>query len=899
MIAALLLLACTKDTPDDTAPPLVGPELAHTAGDAVLEGNAIVVELSAVDDDGVGGASMLYRPKDGPYWSSVELVASDDGETWVGEIPAADVVAPAMEYTFKAVDLGDPEAASFLPEDDDAFEVEVLVVGLALPFSEDFELRDGAADIFGLGWAQDALEFQGYPWGLTTGFAFDGEQSVGHLRGADSGQVVDDWLLSPALDFSGQDRVGVTWQELGNNADLGTHTLWVSTGSRIPADDDFELIAELPNALEDAWDRSPVVDLSAYAGERAVYVAWRYQGSYSDDWFIDAVSVQELVVDVDASLRVDTSPVDPGDTVVLNVDLVNTVDLAGGPVTVTAALPSGGGSIAVDQVEVAEMGALGTDTAQFDLTVDGSWPDNSYLPVQFTIATPTDSWILSDQVLIGEQSWASLELGITLPALVQVELGVGDPDAPEWSQSVYAETWSGGPLIIDVDLTDQHALLPPGPGLDRWWARIDAGTEGTVDAFSILTDGVAYDATVLPPLYAGETALVYVPQPPDLRAEGQSQSPSQVAPGDQVTLDVVLANRGSATAGPVTATLVTDDGDVSVVTAELGTLTAGPWGADETVLVEDLMLDVSIGHVDSTAVSARIELDDGVEQWSVPLSVDVPWPVFRITGVEIDDDDGSGTLEPGESADLEIDLTNVGDLDPASLVVGTLTLASSSTATATIDDDTATFGSVSAGSTKTKDFTVSVDAGSSLGETLDLVLDLSDGTNSYQAQVQVVLGELPWLSISSLDDTLGDGNGDAIDIRNVQYRSDGTTVELLLESYTDFDANAVYFEMWAVALSGDYTFYRVSTVSGLATLQGYDGGFTTLNRPTLSQPATNQLLLSWTAADMGLSLTTLSVGFGSGSCFSSTGSFCDHFPDGWGYYYDGTYNPSDFYSLSW
>jgi hypothetical protein len=85
-----------------------------------------------------------------------------------------------------------------------------------------------------------------------------------------------------------------------------------------------------------------------------------------------------------------------------------------------------------------------------------------------------------------------------------------------------------------------------------------------------------------------------------------------------------------------------------------------------------------------------------------------------------------------------------------------------------------------------------------------------------------------------------------------------------------------------------------------ASLQGYDSGFINLASPNLSFPDATHAVLGWNIADMGQMTThNMSVGLGAGWCQMSTGSFCDHFPNGWGYYYHSTYNTSGFFSISW
>ena len=283
---------------------------------------------------------------------------------------------------------------------------------------------------------------------------------------------------------------------------------------------------------------------------------------------------------------------------------------------------------------------------------------------------------------------------------------------------------------------------------------------------------------------------------------------------------------------------------------------------------------------------------------ALDFEAEVPWPVLKITRIDIDDSDGNGDglLDAGESAELDIEVTNVGAMDTTGVVRGTLSIASSSTATASTNGGTQTIGVLGVDDDGDADFDIEVDSSSSAGDTVDLVLTMTDSANTYLATAQLVLGEPPWLTIAPTDDDIGDNYEYTFDIVNGKYRSDGTTFELLMESAEPYDSTA-FVEMWCVA-DGDYQFIRMVLQSGTSKLQGYDNGFLTLATPSLSYPSSTEVLFSWDVADMALDRDVLTCGFGSGWCTTETSNFCDHMPDGWGYYYQ-TWSSSYFYDLSW
>ena len=88
--------------------------------------------------------------------------------------------------------------------------------------------------------------------------------------------------------------------------------------------------------------------------------------------------------------------------------------------------------------------------------------------------------------------------------------------------------------------------------------------------------------------------------------------------------------------------------------------------------------------------------------------------------------------------------------------------------------------------------------------------------------------------------------------------------------------------------------------SGTATLQGYNSGegFFTISDVDVEFPDDRHILMRWPEKVMALTSNTMQAGFGAGWCSADTKSYCDHFPDGWGYYYT-SFDSGDFFTLSW
>ncbi len=897
----VLLIACTGEAPKDTDIPLEGPELVHTELAAVLEGTASVFEVTATDPEGVGSVTLYHRVEGETTWVQAPMIEGEGG-VWSTTLETTDVDDPGVEYYFKGIDDGDVPATSYLPAEAASapYTLRVAVVGTPLPYVQGFEYDETTSTLSELGWANASLGFNGYGWDTSATEAYAGTQSVFHSRGYTGIPEMEDWLVSPALDFSAAPNAQVTWREYGRQTSTANHALYVSVGSRDPDDGEYVAVSEaLPAPSEAAWGRSAVYDLSAYAGSPTVYLAWRFVGESADDWYVDDVRVEELQPDLVLDTAAAAAPLDPGASTTLTVSVENLGLVDASDLTVTVAFPEGGASVAETSVAIASVSAGGTGEADFALTVDAATPDNRYVPLSVTVTDGDSSWTLDDPLLVGEASVATVEYTPSATGSVELILGAGDPDAPSWETTLY-DANATDPLSFAVDITDQGELLPPAAGPMRWFVRATGEVAGTLDAFTIRYDGVDYVASVLPSVAAEETVEAYVPEPPSFTAR-TTTVPTELAPGDSgVTLSLVVTNVGDATQGGVTATLASSDPDITITDAGPVALTGAALGAGSSAtLTGAFSLDISAAHTDSTDLAVELLLDDGVESWSVPLSLAVPFPYLAATNVDIDDDGRDGELNADESADLTFTVENLGDQSTEGALTATLTAESSSSASVSISTNVEGLRELTAGRTDTNDdpWTVTVSGGAD-GDTVDLLLTLVDSVRAYEVRTTLILGEPTWEELDPRGDPIGDAlDGWDFDIIGGRYRVNDGVLQVQLDSATVYDPGALFIEAWGYSTVSDWSLYRLVAQSGRGTLEGYNSGFTLISEPVISYPSDTQVQIDIVVEDMGLSVDAVSFGFASGWCGPDE-YYCDHFPDDWGYPYD-TWNSALFFDLAW
>ncbi len=896
---ALLLLGCPP--PEDTGTPFVadGPVLEHSPSeDTLVEGESLEIAVTASDDDGVAGVRLYHRDLGDDAWDWTDLEQGDAG--WSTTLELDD---PGLEYYFKGTDSGEYSAVSYLPADagNAPFQIDVLVAAQALPFSESFELGDGQDELRDLGWVSYEAEFPGYPWEITDSAA-DGTTSVRHAVGnGDASDQMDDWLIAPALDFSTMERIQLSWYELGTQTELAQHELHLSTGSRNPAHGEFELVETLMAPGED-WARSAVVDLSDYGGERVVWLAWRYQGADADSWSIDMVSVDALAPDLSAAVASDPETVHPGDEVKLELTVDNATEVSATDVIIDLYVDMGEGGVHEDSVELGDVPGGGASVGQLFFDLAETLPDNSRLPYEITLTSGEHSWTQDFELQLGYPSSAVVDFTLDETAVIEISVGVGDPDDPFLEHAVLTATEPAGEGTVELDITDDYDLLPPAPGDDRWFARVTANTTGSVDAFRIGFGGDEYEATVLPTLEEGVEQVVYLPEPPDPVVQTLVTTPATVQPGDLgVTFSTLtLYNQGDASSGPLLASLTSSDPAVTILDGGPLLVSADAWIASETsTLVNAFAFDVSADKLDSQPVIFELTLEDEIEQFELELEVAVPWPVLRIVRVQVEDDDNDdGILDPGETATLEIEVANTGDQDTDGIARGTLAVLPSSTASATVLSEEESFGQIEAGDSRSEDFDIVVTAGAA-GDVLALEVEVSDGTATFTPSFEFVLGEPPWLAAAAVDDEVGDVlDGYAFDWVNAWYRVHEGMFQLRCEATSTVDPSTVFIEGWGNSSGSGFVLYQLVIAGGAADLLGWPdyGSHDTITTPTVSADG-NELLIEWDPAVMDLSIDGFSMGFGAGWC-GPPEYYCDSFPDSWGYPYD-SYNSGLWLDMEW
>ncbi|NOU46629.1 MAG: T9SS type A sorting domain-containing protein [Bacteroidales bacterium] len=209
--------------------------------------------------------------------------------------------------------------------------------------------------------------------------------------------------------------------------------------------------------------------------------------------------------------------------------------------------------------------------------------------------------------------------------------------------------------------------------------------------------------------------------------------------------DVTLKNVGSDPSASVTATITGTD-DFATLTSpasvNFGIIANGATATVANAYTFEIDDFVPSGH---NAIFV-VESTDGSEIWTSNLIITLNAPILEISEEvvvnDLADGNGDGILDPGETADLMITVSNTGTSDAANLVLTTISednlLVINTDQVALTDLATGQTGSIAVGVTASSDAPV--------GTPVNLSLELSadpDGVYSASQNAMVVIGLTP------------------------------------------------------------------------------------------------------------------------------------------------------------
>jgi len=175
-------------------------------------------------------------------------------------------------------------------------------------------------------------------WIMTTSRTHTGHHSAFHNDDNTSSNAIS-WLVMPTITLPSDAPSLIFWQNERYITYYKYHGIWVSTGDCDPANGAFTELVELGAEAKDTW-KEKVVDLSPYAGQDAC-IAFRYEGDFADEWYIDDVSVRTAEPDLSGSTKQAPMVVTTGDTITYTIVISNSSNTLANQTTMTDTLPTG------------------------------------------------------------------------------------------------------------------------------------------------------------------------------------------------------------------------------------------------------------------------------------------------------------------------------------------------------------------------------------------------------------------------------------------------------------------------------------------------------------------------------------------------------------------------------
>jgi hypothetical protein len=269
------------------------PEIANVVltPATVTPSDAVSVSADVTDADGTISSVVLnWGTVSGTLDNAITMSVST-GDTYVTDtdIPAQ-VNGTTVYYNIVATDDDTQETTT----SEMMYTVNEPGTVVSLPYVNGFD-GDNFGDMIAYSVVGDQV------WGTTS---YGNPAPCAIVTGYDGGSRYDneDWLITPGLDFSGVTDAYMTFEEAINYAGVVADEAKVFastdyTGVGDPSSATWTELAVTGRSTGDSWTFvvTNAYDLSAYAGEAAVYIAFTYYSTttVAGTWELDNVNIQE------------------------------------------------------------------------------------------------------------------------------------------------------------------------------------------------------------------------------------------------------------------------------------------------------------------------------------------------------------------------------------------------------------------------------------------------------------------------------------------------------------------------------------------------------------------------------------------------------------------------------
>ena len=209
--------------------------------------------------------------------------------------------------------------------------------------------------------------------------------------------------------------------------------------------------------------------------------------------------------------------------------------------------------------------------------------------------------------------------------------------------------------------------------------------------------------------------------------DGQGNNDGKLNAGESVTLNLTLTNDSNIALDGATMALTTESEEVTITN---GTANLPHFGAGQTRTINNMFsFTLSDDAEAKRMVYFRAEtFINGESQGAFRISVMVYGHSLRFVEVAVlNDNNGNGILDAGETANLHVTVSNIGN-EPALSVVGSL---SSAYPYLNINTNNKSFGTIDVNGQASADFNVSLTGSAPESYTIGLSLDMVDANQKH------------------------------------------------------------------------------------------------------------------------------------------------------------------------
>ena len=285
--------------------------------------------------------------------------------------------------------------------------------------------------------------------------------------------------------------------------------------------------------------------------------------------------------------------------------------------------------------------------------------------------------------------------------------------------------------------------------------------------------------------------------------------------GETANLSIAVKNVGIEIANNIDVTISSDNEFVTIID---DTENYGNIGIDEIISITDgFTVEIATNIPDGEAIMFDVVATDGTDIWESSFTLIAHAPILEFVGYEIS---GSGTIDPGETKDFTITITN----DGSASINDVVTALVSNDPYVTVNTVPQNYGTVDPEENVSGVFSVSADAGTPTGHMAAFEVNIeAPGEIGGEGEFSVVVGQIP-VCVIDLDENNSSGPEMQTAIGNLNVACEYlTSIPADLSLYNSiFLCLGIYSDNYVLSSSEGQAFAAFLNSGGKLYMEGGD-----------------------------------------------------------------------------